>query len=105
MVGAREMTRTPEAPPPPPIPGAPDESEKPLTNGMAVASLACGIFGWVFVVGGLLGIVLGIVALGQIRESRKNGVPQGGAGLATAGIVIGAIMGTISVLTLVLIYG
>ncbi len=99
------MTRSPEAPSPPPIPGAPDDSQGPPTNGMAVASLACGIFGWVFVIGGLLGIVLGIVALGQIRRSRQTTEPQSGTGLAIAGIVLGAILGTISVVILVLIYG
>jgi hypothetical protein len=55
------------AQPPPPAPG---------TNGFAIASLVLGIIGGV-----LLSVIFGIVALAQIRKR-----PQGGRGLAIAGL-------------------
>ena len=56
----------------------------PKTNGMAIASLVtslacCGV---------PIGLILGIVAKKQIKDSRGT---EGGDGLATAGIIIGAI--------------
>ncbi|OMC53774.1 hypothetical protein A5747_17965 [Mycobacterium sp. IS-836] len=54
---------------------------------MAIASLVCSLFGWLCIIGGILGIILGVLALGQIRQSG-----QGGRGLAIAGIVIGGIV-------------
>ncbi|WP_164842355.1 DUF4190 domain-containing protein [Actinoplanes solisilvae] len=59
-------------PPPPPATG---------TNGFAIAALILGILG-----GGLLGIIFGIVALVQIKKR-----PQGGRGLAIAGLVISGV--------------
>ncbi|OMC14715.1 DUF4190 domain-containing protein [Mycobacterium sp. SP-6446] len=64
--------------PPPPAVG---------TNGLAITSLVCSLFGWLCIIGGILGIILGVLALGQIRQSG-----QGGRGLAIAGIVIGGIV-------------
>lgn len=95
------MNQTPEAPPPPPIPGVPPETEKPPTNGLAVASLVCGIFGWVLFIGGVLAVVMGVVARRQIRESTE---PQRGAGLALVGIIVGAATATISAVTIYAIY-
>lgn len=54
---------------------------------MAIASLVTSIVGFAPYFGGILsivGIVLGSVALNQIKQT-----PQGGYGLAVAGIVVG----------------
>jgi len=58
------------------------------TNGMAIASLVCGILGWMVlpVLASCAAIVLGHVAKVQIRDSRGA---VGGDGLATAGLVLG----------------
>lgn len=78
----------PSYPPPPPGGyGAPPPPPAVGTNGLAIASLVCSLFGWLCVIGGILGIILGVLALGQIRQSG-----QGGRGLAIAGIVIGGIV-------------
>jgi len=61
----------------------------PRTNGLATASLACSVAGvlpFLFGVSCVVGIVLGFVALGQIK--RTNGAQQG-RGLAIAGISVG----------------
>lgn len=57
------------------------------TNTMAIASLVTSIVGFAPYFGGILsivGIVLGSVALNQIKQT-----PQDGYGLAVAGIVVG----------------
>jgi uncharacterized membrane protein len=51
------------------------------TNGLAIASLVLGM--WLFWLGSLVGLVLGLVALKQIK--RRN---QGGRGIAIAGVVL-----------------
>ncbi|WP_133148159.1 DUF4190 domain-containing protein, partial [Mycolicibacterium novocastrense] len=55
------------------------------TNGLAIGSLVASAVGVLCGVGSLIGIVLGIVALNQIKT---NG--EGGRGLAIAGIAVGA---------------
>jgi hypothetical protein len=58
----------------------------PRTNSLAVASLVFGIVSW-FVcpfIGGLLAVILGHVARGQIRRTG-----EGGGGLAIAGLILG----------------
>ena len=57
------------------------------TNRMAVASLVCSLFGWLCIVGPLLGLIFGLVALHQIRETGQRG-----RGMALAGIMIGGIL-------------
>ncbi len=52
------------------------------TNGLAIASLVLGIL-WLFWLGSLVGLVLGLVALKQIK-----GRNQGGRGIAIAGVVL-----------------
>lgn len=88
-------------PPPPPPPGTPWQPGPPAgparNNGMAIAALVCGIAGFLCLIPGILGIILGFVAKNQIRQS--NGT-QRGDGMATAGIVLGCIW---VVLTIVLI--
>jgi hypothetical protein len=89
--GAPPPGAPPGYPPPPPgtygygygyaYPGA-----KSGTNGMAIAAMICGICGFACLVPGLVGIVLGIVSLPQIK---RNG--QSGRGMAITGIVMGAL--------------
>ncbi|HET7339420.1 MAG TPA: DUF4190 domain-containing protein [Candidatus Dormibacteraeota bacterium] len=58
----------------------------PRTNSAAVASLVFGIISWFVcpVVGGVLAVVFGHVARGQIRQSGESG-----GGLAIAGLILG----------------
>jgi hypothetical protein len=56
------------------------------TNGMAVASMVCGICGFIYLIPGLLGIIFGFVALHQINRDKTEG-----RGMAIAGIVTGAV--------------
>jgi len=60
----------------------------PHTNSAAVASLVFGIVSWFLCpfVGGLLAVIFGHVARGQIRRTG-----EGGGGLAVAGLVLGYI--------------
>ncbi|KUN35494.1 DUF4190 domain-containing protein [Streptomyces longwoodensis] len=56
------------------------------TNGLAIASLCCGIVGLFFlnIVLGPLAIVFGVIA-------RRQAGARNGAGMATAGLVLGVI--------------
>jgi uncharacterized protein DUF4190 len=54
----------------------------PTTNGFAIAALTCSFFG---ILGGILGIIFGCVALNQTRQRRQRG-----RGMATAGVIIGS---------------
>jgi Domain of unknown function (DUF4190) len=87
----------PGYPPPPPGYGppptgypAPDYSAygQPVqkTNAMAIGSLVASLVGFLCWLGAIAGIVLGIVALNQIKQTREQG-----HGLAVAGIAIGAL--------------
>ncbi len=76
---------TTQVPPPPASPGYGGMPSKPGTNGLAIASLVLGIL-WICGVGSLLALILGIVALSQIRKTAS-----GGKGLAIAGIVLGSL--------------
>lgn len=75
--------------PAPPVPGywpAPQASgfvPVTSTNGLAIASLVLGVL-WLFWLGSLVGLILGLVALKQIKS--RN---QGGRGIAIAGVVLG----------------
>lgn len=63
---------------------------RPQTSGMAIASLVLGICGlFIPILAPLIGLILGIVALGQIGGSRGR---QTGSGLAIAGICVSALM-------------
>jgi hypothetical protein len=82
--------------PPPPMgyPGADYGYGPPApagTNTMAIASLVASILGVCCGIGSIVGIVLGILAINQIKETR-----QAGHGLAVAGIAVGAVTLVIS---------
>lgn len=68
---------------PPPLPQA-----APRTSGLAIASLVLGVLGFCGITG-LAGLILGIIALAQIRRS---GGTVKGTGLAVAGIIVSALM-------------
>ncbi|HWS92230.1 MAG TPA: DUF4190 domain-containing protein [Mycobacterium sp.] len=74
---------------PPPGPGYPPP-RRGGTNGMAVASLVCSLFGWLCLIGPILGLIFGFIALNQIKQTG-----QGGRGMALAGIIIGGILAAI----------
>jgi hypothetical protein len=87
----------PGYPPPPPGYGppptgypAPDYSiygpPAQKTNMMAIWSLVASLVGFLCWIGSVVGIVLGIVAMNQIKQTREEG-----HGLAIAGIAIGAV--------------
>lgn len=76
------MTDTPQysySPPPPPA---------THTSSMAIISLISGIAAWlgIFGLGGLLAVIFGHLAKGEIR---KSGGMITGDGMATAGLVLG----------------
>jgi hypothetical protein len=84
----------PGYPPPGGYPPQPYYPAPPSTNGMAIASLVCGIIGACFCgIPAVLGLVFGFMALSQINAT---GGTQPGRGLAVAGI-------TISIIDLVLV--
>lgn len=56
------------------------------TNGLAVASLVCSFFFWLYGLGAVLAIVFGFIARSQIKRSEGS---QRGGGMALAGIIIG----------------
>ena len=62
--------------------------EPPATAPMAVASLVLGVS----LVGCVLAIVFGHVALSQISQSQRTRRPLGGRGMALAGIIIGYVV-------------
>ncbi len=68
---------------------------------MAVASLVLGIiaiFGWLFLIPSVLALIFGNVALTQMRRATK---PQGGRGMAIAGIVLGWVSFAVFVIWLI----
>lgn len=94
------------APPPPGYPptyAPPPEYGAPYPGGygvpptgnnpLAVFSLVASVIGLLCGVGSIIGIVLGVIALGQIKRSGQQG-----RGLAVAGIAVGAASLVISVL-------
>ena len=76
---------TPPAPAPAAPPGPPVFVRSTPTNGLAVASLICGLL-WMGWIGSALAIVFGHIALGQIRRA---GGRERGRAQAIAGLVLG----------------
>ena len=74
--------------PPPPPSG---------TNGMAIAAMVCGLCGFLCIIPGVVGIILGFVSLPQIRRTQ-----QGGRGMAITGIVAGFVWIAVFVLLIAL---
>jgi hypothetical protein len=66
--------------------GPSQEASQPGMNGLAVASLIASFTGLLCCVGSIVAIVLGTIALDQIKRTR-----QGGYALAVAGIVLGVV--------------
>lgn len=62
----------------------------PANSGLAIASLVCSLVGLFFVpvIGSLLGIIFGTIALRQIKESQGQ---VRGRELAISGIIVGAV--------------
>ena len=78
------------------------QGPQPKTSGMAIASLVLGIVGTVtcvatFGIASIVGLILGIVSLGQIKRSVGE---LTGRGLAIAGIVLSAISLALAVLSI-----
>jgi hypothetical protein len=81
-------------PAPPPYGAYPTS---PGTNGLAIGSLVCSLASPLLCsVLAIVGIVLGIVALNQIKQTG-----QGGRGLALAGIIVGAAFIVIAIVAVV----
>jgi Domain of unknown function (DUF4190) len=87
---------------PPPPPGAYYGYPPPVlrrTNGLAIASLVCGVCGFIYLVPAILGIIFGCISLRQIRRDGTDG-----RGMAIAGIIVGASwMALVVVLVLVVL--
>jgi hypothetical protein len=81
-----------------PYPAAP-YAAGPRTNSLAVASLVLGIISWLLCpfVGGVLAVIFGHVARGQIRRTG-----EGGAGMAMAGLVLGYVHLAVAVLATII---
>lgn len=76
----------------------PDYPGQAGTNGLAIASLVSSFTGFLCCfIGSIVAIVLGVIALNQIKQTRQQGY-----GLAVAGIVIG--IGTLVVFLIVAIF-
>ena len=56
------------------------------TSGMAIAAMVCGICGFLCLVPGVIGIVLGAVSLSQMKRTQQTG-----RGMAITGIVMGSL--------------
>ena len=72
------------------------------TNGLAIASLVCGIAAFLIlgIVGGALALIFGYIGRRQIDES---GGAQTGRGMATAGIVLGWISIALFVIVILIV--
>jgi len=80
---------------PPPPPGRLQPTARPTRpHPLAVASLTLSVLGFVplIIVGGLLGSLLGALALGAVRRSPDR---YGGEGLAMAGLGVGMVSGVL----------
>ncbi len=75
--------------PTPPGPPPPHGSPQPQTEGLAIASMVCGIVG--FVSCGLTGIAAAILGHKANRKIARSNGALGGSGFATAGLITGYI--------------
>ncbi|GGY19858.1 DUF4190 domain-containing protein [Streptomyces djakartensis] len=65
---------------------SPAASSGSRTNGLAIASLCCGVIGLIF-----LNIILGPVAIILGAVARRQAAVKNGAGMAKAGIILGVV--------------
>ena len=65
------------------------------TNGLAIASLVLGVL-WLFWLGSVISLVLGLMALKQIKTRH-----QGGRGIAIAGVVLSILWLLVLVVTII----
>ena len=79
-----------------PAGGFPPGPTRSAVNGMAIASLVSSFTGLLCCIGSIVAIVLGTIALGQIKRTRQDGY-----GLAVAGIVIGIATLLISLIVMI----
>ena len=70
----------------------------PRINGLAIASMVCGIV-WIYWIGSILALVFGYIAKNQIDKSNGG---ETGRGMAIAGIVLGWV--GVGILTLVIVF-
>ncbi len=102
--GARWIPRTSAEPSR--VPAVVAYTVTPPNNGTAVASLVIGILSWFVcpIVGGILAVVLGHMARGQVRRTG-----EGGDGLAVAGLILGyahlIVFGTVIVIWFLILGG
>ncbi|WP_305093539.1 DUF4190 domain-containing protein [Prescottella sp. R16] len=68
------------------------------TNGLAIGSLIASSLGFFYGFPALVGIVLGVLALGQIKRTGQQG-----RGLAIAGIVVGGVFVTLFLVFLIFV--
>ena len=85
-------SQPPPAYPPPgyPAPGGyppPGYPPRAGTNGMAIGSLVCSVAGLAcYGIPSIVGIVLGVVAMNQIKQTGQEG-----RGMALAGVIVGGV--------------
>lgn len=77
------------------------------TSTLAIVSLVFGILGWTLLpfVGCIVAVITGHLARGSIRRSAE---PEGGDGMAIAGLILGyagIALGVLSVIALVMLFG
>lgn len=79
---------------PPPVPGGYGYPQPASTgtNAMAIASLVSSLVGWMCIIGPILGLIFGFVALGQIKQTGQDGRGLAIAGIAISGAVIGLLV-------------
>jgi hypothetical protein len=68
------------------------------TNSLAISSLVASVIGLLCGIGSIVGIVLGVVALGQVKRTGQDG-----HGIAVSGIAVGAVSLVISVVWLAVV--
>jgi hypothetical protein len=74
----------------------------PAASGEAIAALVCGILGWTCFLFGFVGIYLGARARKAAREYPDQ---YGGEQLALVGMILGAVLGGVQFLILLLYFG
>jgi hypothetical protein len=85
---------------PPPAPYPPPGMYPPpnRTNGMALASLICSIAGLATcALSSIVGLILGVIALGQIKKTGEEG-----RGMALAGVIVGGVVTALMVVGIIL---